>query len=61
MYEQVYDASSNKKLELFQYNTCQVIIEAISGNSKEKLYQEFSFGVGLKNYALFTRFIKKPR
>ena len=56
IYEQVYYASSNKKLELFQYNTCQAIIEAISGDSKEKLYQEFSFGVGLKNYALFTRF-----
>ena len=40
LYNQVFNNSFNEKLESNQYNACLALTVAITGTSKEKLYQE---------------------
>ena len=43
LYDQAHNASFHQKLESFQYNNCLAITGAISGSSREKLYQELNY------------------
>ena len=43
IYDQTYNSSFHQKLEPLQYNACLAITGAISGSSREKLYQELAF------------------
>ena len=40
LYDQAFNASFHEKLESIQYNACLLLIGAIRGTSKEKIYQE---------------------
>ena len=48
IYDQVYNASFNQKLELLQYNVSLAVTGAIRGTSREKLYEK----VGLESLQL---------
>ena len=43
LFDQTYNSSFHEKLESIQYNTCLALTGAISGSSKEKIYQELGF------------------
>ena len=43
IYDQAYNASFHRKLELIQYNAALAITGATRGNSKEKIYQMLGF------------------
>ena len=43
LFDQTYNSSFHEKLESVQYNVCLVLTGAISGSSKEKIYQELGF------------------
>ena len=40
MYDQAYNTNFYQKLKLIQYNACLAIIGAISGISKQKVYEK---------------------
>ena len=52
--EEAYNASSHCSLELFQYNACLAITEALSGTPEEQPYQE----LGLESLQL-QRWLRK--
>ena len=44
MYEQAYNSFFHQKMESTEYNACLAITGAISGTSKEKLYDLLGLG-----------------
>ena len=54
LFDEVFNASFQEKLESIQYNACLALTRTIRGTSKEKLYQE----VGLESLQLRRWYIK---
>ena len=54
IYDEAYNASFHHKPELVQYNACLAVTGAMTGTSKEKLYQE----LGLEPRRLWRLFRK---
>ena len=52
IYGQAYNTSFHQKLELLQYNACLATTGAITGTSREKLYDE----LGLESLQLHLSF-----
>ena len=60
IYDQTFNMSFQQKMETIQYNTSLAIIGAITGSSREKLYQELGLETlqqrhWYRNFAVFAK------
>ena len=63
IYGQHYNSSFHQKIEFIQDHKCLAILGAMSGTSKEKLYEKvglelFNFPAAVENYVTFENLIK---